>query len=209
MFDTETLGLFVVASLALLVTPGPAVLYIVGNSVEQGPRAGVVSALGLLTGGAVHMLLAVAGITALLAASTSALAALRWAGAAYLIWLAWKEVSAPPWVPDDGSRPLRDTGRIYRGGLMVNLLNPKSALFFLAFLPQFVTPGRGDPRLQVLALGVLFLGIAACSDTAYAFLGGHAGRLLRTSAAHRVRRWLSAGIYVGLALLALLEGRAG
>ena len=207
MIDTHALPVFVVASLVLLVTPGPAVLYLVGNSMEQGPRAGILSALGLLTGGAVHMLAAVAGITALLAASTSALAVLRWAGAAYLLWLAWREVSAPAWVPGGDARPLRRGSELYRGGLMVSLLNPKSALFFLAFLPQFVEPGRGDARLQVLALGVGFLCLAACTDTTWALVGGQAGRLLRTPGAHRARRWLSAGIYAGLGVVALLEGR--
>ncbi len=209
MIDGHALGLFVAASLTLLLTPGPAVLYVVGNSMEQGPRAGILSAMGLVTGGVVHMLAAVVGITALLAASPSALTALRWAGAAYLLYLAWKEISAPEPADGEGARPLRRSAELYRGGLMVNLLNPKSALFFLAFLPQFVEPGHGDPRLQVLALGAGFLCLAACTDTMYAFLGGRAGRLLRTPGARRARRWLSAGIYAGLGVLALLEGRPG
>jgi threonine/homoserine/homoserine lactone efflux protein len=209
VIDGRALGLFVAASLTLLLTPGPAVLYVVGNSMEQGPRAGILSAMGLVTGGVVHMLAAVVGITALLAASPSALTVLRWAGAAYLLYLAWKEISAPEPAEGEEARPQRRSAELYRGGLMVNLLNPKSAPFFLAFLPQFVEPGRGDPRLQVLALGVGFLCLAACTDTAYALLGGQAGRLLRTPGARRARRWLSAGIYAGLALLALLEGRLG
>jgi threonine/homoserine/homoserine lactone efflux protein len=207
VIDGSAWGLFVAASLTLLLTPGPAVLYIVGNSMEQGPRAGILSAMGLLTGGTVHMLAAVAGVTALLAASASALSALRWAGAAYLFWLAWREVSRSAMGAGNGGRSPRRGGELYRGGLMVALLNPKSVLFFLAFLPQFVRPGAGDPRLRVLALGVTFLGLAVCTDTMYSVVGGQAGRLLRTPAARRARRWLSAGIYAGLGVVALLEGR--
>lgn len=209
MIDPDRLALFVGAALALLLTPGPAVLYIVNSSLEQGTRAGVASALGLALGGGVHMLAALVGLTALLAATSAALALLRWAGAAYLVYLAWKEVSAPPWTPETRERPLRRNRELFRGGVLVNLLNPKSALFFFAFLPQFVDPARGDPRIQLLLLSACFFLLALTTDTMYAFLGGRGGRLLRVPAVHTARRWISAGIYAGLGLAAVLEGGLG
>ena len=124
--------------------------------------------------------------------------------------MAWKELASR------GSGPLerpsgipipRSRGELFRGGLLVNVLNPKAALFFLAFLPQFVDPERGDARAQILLLGLTFLVVAFGTDTLYALLGGRAGRLLRTPGVHRARRWVSAAIYATLGVAAVLEGR--
>jgi len=140
--DTGTLAVFALASLALAVVPGPAVLYIVAQSVHGGRRAGVVSALGVASGGLVHVLAAVIGLSALLAASAEAFTVVKILGAAYLVWLGIRTLLSS----DDrvgGRRPESTLGRTYRRGVVVNVLNPKTALFFIAFLPQFVDPSRG------------------------------------------------------------------
>lgn len=202
MPDAPHFALFVGAALALLLTPGPAVLYIVARSVDQGARAGLVSAMGLLTGGAVHVLAAVMGISALLAASPASLVVLTWSGAAYLAWLGLRELAGAN-APEGAAPPLaRTPGQLYRQGVVVSVLNPKAVLFFMAFLPQFVRAGGVDPRLQVLALGGTFLALAVCTDTLWALTAGRAGQLLRGPGRERVRRWVSAGVYFALAVAA-------
>lgn len=208
MIDPHRYVLFLGVALVLLLTPGPAVLYVVGSSVEHGARGGVFAALGLVVGGAVHMVAALLGITALMAASPSALGALRLAGAAYLIYLGWRELRKPPTGDGSGTEEGRTRRHLFRNGVMVNVLNPKAALFFLAFLPQFVDPSRGGPRLQLLTLGLSFLAVAFVTDTSYALLGGRAGRLLRAPGARSARRWVSGAIYLGLGVAAALEGRS-
>src|SRR5262245_48763064 len=153
--DVPTLGLFVAAALVLLLTPGPAVLYIVTRSIDQGRRAGLVSALGVHAGTLVHVVGAAAGLSALLMASATVFSAVKYLGAAYLIYLGIRRlrdrtttlVSAHA----AGAPPLR---RAFVDGVIVNVLNPKTALFFLAFLPQFVDVARGSVGAQILALGV-------------------------------------------------------
>lgn len=197
--------LFAGAALALLVTPGPAVAYIVARSVEQGFRAGFVSALGLVSGGAVHVLAAAVGVSALLSASPRALAVIGWAGALYLAWLGASELRAEG-VPDGPSPvPARGRVRLYGQGLVVSLLNPKALLFFLAFLPQFVRPESGDPRSQILVLGGTFLLLALCTDTAWAAAAGRAGARLRAPDRVRARRRLTATIYFALAFAAVVH----
>lgn len=203
MPEAPQFALFVGAALALLLTPGPAVLYIVARSVDQGSRAGIVSALGLVTGGAVHVLAAVLGISALLAASTSSLAVLTWGGAGYLAWLGLRELLGPKSPDGAVASPALTSGQLYRQGVVVSVLNPKAVLFFMAFLPQFVRVGGADPRLQVLALGGTFLALAVCTDTLWALTAGHAGHRLRTPGRQRVRRWVSAAVYFALAVGAI------
>ena len=200
MPEPHTFALFVGAALALLVTPGPAVLYIVGRSLDQGAPAGIMSAMGLVTGGAVHVLAAALGISALLAASPSSLALLTGAGAAYLAWLGWRELRDPAASEAHDGRPARTRGQLYRQGVLVSVLNPKAVLFFMAFLPQFVRSGGADPRLQVLALGGAFLALAVCTDTLWAVTAARAGHRLRAPGRHRLRRWISATVYFALAV---------
>jgi threonine/homoserine/homoserine lactone efflux protein len=201
-------GLFVLAALALLLTPGPAVLYIVARSVEAGRRAGLASVLGVHAGTLVHIAAAAAGLSALLAASATAFAAVKYLGAAYLVVLGVRRLldgSAPSALARPGALRLR---RAVLDGFVVNVLNPKTALFFLAFLPQFVDLSRGRVGLQVLGLGLLFVGLGLVTDTAYALGAGTAARWLRghprwTSS----ERWLSGGMYIGLGLAAALAER--
>jgi threonine/homoserine/homoserine lactone efflux protein len=205
MPDLATLALFAAASLALLVVPGPAVVYIVTRSVAHGRAAGLVSMLGVEAGGLVHVAAAAAGLSALVASSATAFSVVKYAGAAYLVYLGLSKLlhSREP-AQESG---LGARGRLFWDGLVVNLLNPKTALFFLAFLPQFVDPARGAAWLQIALLGMLFVALAVISDGAYALLAGAAGRWIRAGA--RSRRRLdraSGGIYVGLGAAAALSG---
>jgi threonine/homoserine/homoserine lactone efflux protein len=199
-----TLLLFAGASLALLAVPGPAVVYVVARSLDQGRRAGLVSVLGVETGTFAYALAAAIGLTGLIAASEVGFSIVRYAGAAYLIWLGirrLRERGAP------AEEPAAPRSRLYLKGLLVQLLNPKIAVFFLAFLPQFVDPDRGAAALQILLLGTLFTLLAVLSDGAYALLAGTLGRRLRGD--RRLARRLatvSGGVYIALGVTAALTG---
>jgi threonine/homoserine/homoserine lactone efflux protein len=193
MPSPATLALFLTATAALLLVPGPSVLFIVARTLEHGRRGGLVSMLGVETGALLHVLAATAGLSALVAASPGALLALKLAGGAYLLVL--------------GVRALRGGGRepapaggasLFRQGLVVDALNPKTAMFFLAFLPQFVDPAAGSVALQTLVLGGCFVALATVSDGGYALLASAlAGRLRR---ADRLKR-ASGAAYIGLGAL--------
>ena len=202
MPDRGAFLVFALASLALAIVPGPAVLYIVAQSVQGGRRAGAVSALGVSTGGMVHVAAAVIGLSAVLAASATAFTIVKIAGAVYLVWLGIRTLLSR----DDsiaGRRAEPTMARTYRQGVIVNVLNPKTALFFLAFLPQFVDPDRGAVAPQVLALGVIFLLLAMASDSTYALVAGSVRGWLgeRRKALARI----SGCSYVGLGVLAALS----
>lgn len=207
MPDLPTLGLFVAAALVLLITPGPAVLFVVTRSLEHGRAAGIVSTAGLSAGGLVHAAAAVLGLSAVLAASAVAFETLRYAGAAYLVYLGVKTLRSPPALGTEADRPPTSRRRLFLDGLLVNLLNPKAAVFFLAFLPQFVDPA-GPVRVQLAGLGLLFLALGFTTDCVYALAASSARRWLRTDTriASRVR-YLSAAIYFGLGAAAALTGR--
>src|ERR1700674_17245 len=186
--NATSIGVFSVAAILLLLTPGPAVLYIVARSVEQGRIAGLASVCGITTGTLVHVLAAALGLSALLASSALAFAVVKYAGAGYLIYIGVRRIfSRTPDAPL--GLPRRSLGRLYRDGFVVNLLNPKTALFFFAFLPQFVDPSRGAVALQILFLGTLFAGMGIMSDSLCAvFAGTVAQRLTRTSRWNRTQR---------------------
>ena len=206
MPDPSRLALFVGAALLLLVVPGPSVLYIVTQSVSHGRRAGIVSVAGITTGTLVHIAAATVGTL----------------GAARVLGARVRRGQVPRRrVPDrqsasagspagsastePGRRDTRDLGRLYRQGIVVNTLNPKTALFFLAFLPQFVDPGRGMPWLQVLALGLLFAALGFCSDGVWALVAGTLGERLRRSRRFpAVQRYVSGSVFVGLGAVAAL-----
>ncbi|MDQ4082358.1 MAG: LysE family translocator [Actinomycetota bacterium] len=205
MPDASTLLLFVGASVALLVVPGPAVVYVVTRSVDQGRRAGIVSVLGIETGTLVHALAAAVGLSALIASSATAFTVVKYAGAAYLVYLGVRKLLQRE-QPDEERLPSADA-RLFLEGVVIQLLNPKVAIFFLAFLPQFVDPARGAIALQTLVLGTLFTLLAVMSDGAYALFAGAAGRWL--GAGRGSRRWLarsSGGVYVALGATAALSG---
>lgn len=191
------------ASLALAVVPGPAVLYIVAQSVDQGRGAGLVSALGISVGGLVHVAAATIGLSSLLASSATAFTIVKYAGAVYLIVLGVRRLLTREELPDEVARPPRARQRLFRDGVIVNVLNPKTALFFLAFLPQFVDTDAAAPALQIFALGMIFVAIALCSDSIWALAAGTLGGWLRRSRWYLgVKRWVTGTVFVALGLSA-------
>jgi len=199
-----TYALFVLAALALLVIPGPAVLYVVAQSVGGGKRAGLSSVLGLHTGTLVHIAAAAAGISGLVVASATAFSVVKYVGAAYLIVMGLRRLATRERVVE--VVPVVDHRRLYRDGIVVNVLNPKTALFFLAFLPQFVDQ-HGSVPLEVVALGLTFLGLGLVTDSLWAIGAGAAGERLRRSPVFpRVERWASGSIFVGLGVATAVAG---
>jgi threonine/homoserine/homoserine lactone efflux protein len=208
MPDASTFLLFAAASLAFLAIPGPSVFYIVTRSLAQGRRAGVTSMLGVQAGGLVHVVAAAFGVSALIASSATAFTIVKYAGAAYLIVLGVRKLRSHGEAEDDldlvGSASPR---RLFWQGAVVNILNPKTALFFLAFLPQFVDPSAGPVAPQMLVLGVLLVGLGTLSDGTYALVAAGAGRRLReTTRARRTLDRLSGGVFISLGLVAALAG---
>jgi threonine/homoserine/homoserine lactone efflux protein len=203
----ERLALFAAAALALLVVPGPAVLYVVTRSIHQGRRAGLVSVLGIHLGTLVHITAATAGLSALLVSSATAFTVVKLAGAAYLIGLGlWTLLSRAPGAEPAlvGERRLR---RVFLQGVVVNVLNPKTALFFLAFLPQFVDPDRGHATLQIALLGVTFGALGMVTDSLWAVGAGAAGDVLRRSRRFAgVQRYVAGSVFVGLGVVTALAG---
>ena len=205
MPDPSTLLLFAVASLALLAIPGPAVIYVVTRSLDQGRAAGIVSVLGVETSTFAYAVGAAVGVSALIASSAAAFSAVKYAGAAYLIYLGVRSLLERE-PPRPEAVPSARSG-LYLKGVFVQLLNPKIAIFFVAFLPQFVHSSRGQIALQILVLGTLFTLLAVLSDGAYVVLAGAVGGWIRTG--QRARGWLaklSGGVYIGLGLTAALSG---
>ena len=205
--DPGTLALFAAAAVALLVVPGPAVLYIVTQSIEHGRSAGLVSMLGVQAGALVHVAAAALGLSALLVQSSVAFNAVRYAGAAYLIFLGLRKLLARERFETTGERPPRRLDRLFAQGVVVNVLNPKTALFFFAFLPQFVDVNAGSVGLQIALLGVVFILIAIVSDGLYALAAGTASDRLRGSRVFvRAERWVSGTVLVALGVTAALSG---
>lgn len=207
MPEPHTLAVFALTSFALIVVPGPAVLYVVARSLEQGRAAGFVSVLGIGLGELVHFIGAAVGLSALLAASAVAFATIKVAGAAYLIYLGLRTLLAPTPVEGPQAAPPQPLRTIFVQGVFVSATNPKVALFVLAFLPQFLDPERGPLALQALALGVVFVLIAFLSDGLYVLLAGSLGTWLRRRPAFLgLRRYISGTAYLGLGVAAAATG---
>ncbi len=205
--SASSLALFCLASLALAVVPGPAVTYIVMHSVDKGRRAGLASAAGVASGGLVHIAAATVGLSALVASSAAAFTAVKLVGAAYLIVVGLRRILGRD-EPDDVQAPQASLRRLYRQGVIVNVFNPKTALFFLAFLPQFVDTSHAVAP-QVALLGLVFALIAFASDCTYAILADLlAGRLRRSGRGARLRRLVTGGIFVALGATAAAAHRA-
>lgn len=199
----RTLALFTVSALILLLTPGPAVMYIVARGAHQGRTAGIVSALAVGCGNFVHALAATLGLSALLLSSSVAFSVIKYLGAAYLIFIGLRTLMGRA---DHGSveapKP-RALNRIYWQGFAVAVLNPKTALFFFAFLPQFVDPASGAAAPQFLFFGAVFEALGVCTDSAYGLLSGTlSGWLRRGAFSLRRGRYLTGSVYVGLGLTA-------
>jgi threonine/homoserine/homoserine lactone efflux protein len=207
MPDPSTIWLFALAATALIVVPGPAVLYIVAQSVGQGRRAGLVSASGVASGGLVHVLGASIGLSGLLLSSATLFSVVKFAGAGYLVYLGVRRLLGLEASALVAPAEARTRGQLYRDGAVVNILNPKTALFFYAFLPQFLDPDRGSVALQALVLGVLFVAIALVSDSVWALASGSAAEWLKARPlAVTLERWLTGTVLVGLGAAAALTG---
>lgn len=203
----ETLLLFVAVAAALVAIPGPNHVYIITRSIAQGRRAGIASALGVETGTLVHIAAAAAGVSALIASSTVAFSIVKYLGAAYLIFLGIRALLRDEPLDVTDAAAQRRLRRIYADGILVNVLNPKVALFFLAFMPQFVDPARGDVALQILTLGIVLATLGLTSDIAYALGAGAVGARLRRHPAIRTRqRFVTGGVYIALGVTAALSG---
>jgi threonine/homoserine/homoserine lactone efflux protein len=201
--------LFMAATLALNLAPGPDMVYVSTRSVSQGRRAGIISALGIAAGCGVHTLAIASGLAALLSAVPIAYEIVRWAGAAYLIWLGLQSLRSGTGLARDTQSPPLDGWAVFRQGMITNVLNPKVALFFLAFLPQFVDRANGSVVLQILALGCLFNLSGTAVNVGVACLASSMrGWLAPGRRAERVFRWLSGTVFIALGLrLALSERR--
>jgi len=189
---------FLVAALALNFAPGPDMLYVIGRSVGQGRKAGVVSALGIFAGCWAHILAAAVGIAALLRSSPMAFNVVRYLGAAYLLYLGVKMIAQRSRL-ETQQLPSESLSNIFRQGVITNVLNPKVALFFLAFLPQFVDARRGSVALQILFLGVVFDLGGTLVNLGVAYAGGTLGDLLRRSPRFAlVQKWFTGMVFIGL-----------
>ncbi len=189
----------------LLLTPGPAVLYIITRSVAQGRRAGLVSVCGIEAGTSVHVAAATLGVSTLLMSSAMVFAIVKYLGAGYLIYLGVRTLRSPAPIHVQAHGAPQRLRRVFGQGVVVATLNPKTALFFAAFLPQFVDPSRGAIAMQMLALGGIFMGLAAISDSLYALVAGTAGDWLQTSrVVVQTARYLPGIMYIGLGITAAL-----
>ncbi|HUP27029.1 MAG TPA: LysE family translocator [Chloroflexia bacterium] len=204
----QTLILFLAATLALNLTPGPDMLYVIARGVEQGRKAGVVSALGIGGGTLVHTIAVAAGLSTLLTSVPALYDAVRYAGAFYLLYLGVRTLLGRGQPELKSSLPTRNLGRIFVQGVTTNVLNPKVALFFIAFLPQFADPARGSVALQIVMLGLLFNLSGTTVNTIVGLLSGYLGsRLRQGSRLWRAQRWFTGGVFVLLAARLALPDR--
>lgn len=203
MLAPQELMLFALAALLLVLTPGPNMVYCVSRSLTQGPRAGLLSLAGVLAGFGVHLLAASLGLTALLAAVPMAFDAIRIAGAAYLLWLAWQAVKPGGAAPFEARDLPHDTPRkLFLMGFMTNLLNPKVAMFYLSFFPQFLHPERGQWLLQSLSLGAVQISISGLVNALLVLFAARVALFM-----NRSQGWMRAQRYVMGTVLGLLAVR--
>ncbi|MGE5619625.1 MAG: LysE family translocator [Sphingomonadaceae bacterium] len=206
--DSTTLAVFLFATLMLNITPGPDMLYVIANGVGRGARAGVVSALGIGGGSIIHTLAGGLGLSAILMSSALAYDVVRYGGAAYLLYLGIKTIVGRA-NSISGIQPMEQQrlGKVFRQGVATNVLNPKVALFFLAFIPQFVDPARGPVFWQFVLLGTLFNVSGTLVNTGVALVAGFAGeRLARNAGFARFQRWFTGGVFMALGARIAMAG---
>lgn len=208
MLDPQTLLLFLTAALVLAVTPGPGIFYVLARSLAGGRREGVLSSLGTFVGGLVHVVAAALGVSAVLAASAVAFAIVKYAGAAYLIWLGAQMIRSRD-VPVDAETDAAPRRNAFAQGITTEVLNPKTALFFLSFIPQFIHADRGHVLLQFLVLGTISVTLNTTADLVVAYFAGPIGYRLRHSARFRRRQRTASGVaMIGLGTyVAIADGR--
>jgi threonine/homoserine/homoserine lactone efflux protein len=207
MIELSKLYLFIGAALVLLLIPGPAVLYITARSASQGRMAGLMSVLAIETANFAQAVAAALGLSAILLSSALAFDVVKYLGAAYLIYLGIRRLFSRPEAVENEAMKRESLSRIYWQGFVVNILNPKTAFFFLAFLPQFVSPERGNVTAQTLLLGAIFVGLAIITDSLYALWASSlAGRLKGSKNFHKSQRYFSGLVYIGLGITTALTG---
>jgi threonine/homoserine/homoserine lactone efflux protein len=203
----SSLFLFITGAVIILVIPGPAVMYVVSRSIGHGRAAGLVSVLGIVVGTLFHVVAATLGLSALLASSALAFQVVKYVGAAYLVYLGIKTLRSRDTELVNAANGETRLTRLFAQGVLVNILNPKTALFFLAFLPQFVDPSRGHVTLQIFELGVLFALMGWCSDSVWALVAGTvADHFRRSIRLRRAQRNLSGGTLIALGLASAFSG---
>ena len=208
MPDWSTLAVFTVSALILVVTPGPNTLYIATRSIQQGRAAGIASCAGVLAGTLMHITIAALGVSALLLSSVMAFRIVQYAGAAFLIFLGIQTMLAHN-KGDVVSVPLmaQSLGQIFSQAVLVNLLNPKTTLFFTAFLPQFIDENQGTAGMQIFVLGALLAALGTVNDLIYVLVAGRCGHWLRGNVRfRRIQRFIAGTIYIGIGVAATLTG---
>ncbi|MBB4705762.1 LysE family translocator [Sphaerisporangium siamense] len=205
MIAPSTLVVFSLAALALVAVPGPNALYITARGIAQGRAAAIASAVGVETGTLVHIAAASAGLSYLIARSAAAFTAVKWAGVAYLVYLGVRTLADRGHQAGQAATP-QPLPRVFLEGVVVNVLNPKVILFFLAFLPQFVDPAAGSPALQIIVLGLTLLAFGIVTDLVYAVGASMLSRAMRRRSG--LLRYISGFVYLGLGVATALTGGA-
>ena len=204
----DSIVAFAIASLALLVIPGPAVLYVINRSISDGRSIALAGVAGLELGNFVHVIAATIGLSALIAASATAFGIVKWIGAGYLIFIGIRTITRKPASFSQEQKSLTRR-KSFTQGIIVNTFNPKVALFFLSFLPQFIDEKSGSAALQSLILGSLFVAIGLCTDGMYAFLASALRTtLLRGKSLPFVQRYVAGTVFIALGLIASTTRRA-
>jgi threonine/homoserine/homoserine lactone efflux protein len=205
MPNWSTLSLFIAAALILVFMPGPNTLYIIARSLQQGRWAGIVSSLGVQVGTMIHIAAAALGLSALLLSSALAFNVVKYAGAAYLIYLGVRTLLTN--IEPEQAIQKADLRQVFYQGVVVNLLNPKTALFFFAFLPQFIDASRGMIAMQIILLGTILMFLGILSDLSYALAAGSIGNWLRRDLKFlRAQRYFAGSVYIGLGAATALSG---
>ena len=198
----ESLAAFGIASLALLVIPGPAVLYIINRSVADGRNVALAAVAGLEIGNFMHVIAATVGLSAVIATSAAAFSVVKWIGAGYLIYIGIRTLATKPQAVNQLNDPM-SRRRAFTQGIVVNTFNPKVALFFLSFLPQFIDADRGSAALQSLVLGSTFVVLGCISDSLFAILASALrGTLLRGKSLPFVQRYVAGSVFITLGVIA-------
>ena len=205
--DTADLLVFLTAALALNLTPGNDMMYVLGQSIKGGPHPGVAAGFGIATGSFIHLLLVAAGVAVVLSHYPAVFDAIRWAGAAYLVWIACKTLATP--IGDlTGAGQARGSLAAWRDGVLVNSFNPKTIVFMFAFLPPFIRPENGSPLLQLFILGTLFnLGGILVNGAVALFAGSIGAKLRQSPSVARGFRIVSASLFLLLAARLAFERR--
>ncbi len=209
MIPVQDVLLFAAACLLMVLTPGPNMIYLISRSICQGPKAGVVSLLGVVAGFFVHLFAAAAGLTAVFLAVPMAYEVLKWAGALYLLWLAWQAVRPGASSPFQAQQlPADSPARLVLMGFLTSALNPKIAVFYLSVFPQFIHPGQGSVFTQSLILGLTQIGVSFTVNLLIAlFAGGLALWFVRNPLWLAVQRYVMGGVLAGLAVRLMLDQR--